>query len=170
MKKYYLASLILHSFLLLPPRTVLPVPEAIDVSIIPAPSRLDPIPQIDEGKERQAAKKELGDSGLLTKKETIYKTYIDRVSEKIYYRWRPKAEKLIEGKRITHNYTCILWLIVDKRGCIERTLLIQPSGYPGLDEASIEAARGQCVPNVPKSLIEADGYGRLVWRFVIYAD
>lgn len=170
MRKYYLASFILHSLFFLPGSSPSIPKDAVPFTLVETQKRPAPIPEIDEGKERRAAKKELGDENLLTRKATVYKTYIDRIGEKLYYRWKPVIEKLVKGKKIRREYSTILWLIIDKRGYIERTLLIQASGYPGLDEASVEAARGQYVPNPPKSLIEADGYGRLVWRFVLYAD
>jgi len=118
-----------------------------------------------------------GDQTLLNTAEFVYYSFYRRVEEGIVYLWNNYVAEFIDthpdvranlGKR---DYITEVEAVMKPEGDhadLVRTYVVSSSGVVGLDDIPGRAfAEASPFENPPDGMIEADGYIRMRWRFVV---
>lgn len=119
----------------------------------------------------KAANKEAGLSSL-QKPEFVYANYYDRIRKSIDGPWKVATKTFLKKNKQAQKTGMDLrvLVIIDAEGSVVSVSVIEPSAYAssGYDDLVLEMLKGQRWPNVPKGLIDEDGYGRIIWNFIVY--
>jgi TonB family protein len=61
-------------------------------------------------------------------------------------------------------------IFLDGRGTLVRVKVLSASGMTDLDDAAVEAFKAAApFPNPPKGIVEADGFIKIRWDFILEA-
>jgi TonB family protein len=104
---------------------------------------------------------------LLEQKEFKYAHYIARLTEAIRTDWLAKVNAYLKHNKHRGTFTTLVWVILDRTGKVQRTRLVKSSGVEALDTLALQAWQNVYVPNVPSSLIDNDGYARILYKFTV---
>lgn len=118
-----------------------------------------------------------GDRTILSTREFKYFSYYNRVKDLLRQYWKPSVErklaKLYNRGRVigeTEMTTKVL-VLLDDAGRVQKVSRVEGSGIDEIDLAAIEAfERAAPFPNPPKALVEADGFVRLRWDFILKTE
>lgn len=62
-------------------------------------------------------------------------------------------------------------MLLDEKGGIKKISRVSASGFDDVDEAAIEAFRKAApFPNPPKGMMDADGFVRIRWDFILTVE
>lgn len=118
-----------------------------------------------------------GEDTVLSTREYRYFSYYTRIKELLRQYWKPNVEQRLykmwaKGRSLSDDeiVTKILVLLNDN-GQIQKISRIGSCGFAELDEAAVEAfQRAAPFPNPPKGIIEADGFVRIRWDFILKTE
>jgi len=121
---------------------------------------------------------EVGMQTLLSTREFVYYSYYNRIKDRLRQYWEPKIKEKFErivrqGRTIASDSDRITKCIIllDRNGTLVRVQIVGASGIVDLDEAAVEAFKAAApFPNPPKGIVEADGYIRIRWDFILEAS
>jgi TonB family protein len=118
-----------------------------------------------------------GDQTILSTREYKYFSYYNRIKELLRQYWKPNVEQKLykmweKGKNVGDNeMTTQLLVLLNDNGQIQKISRVGSCGFAELDEAAIEAfQRAAPFPNPPKGIIEADGFVRIRWDFILKTE
>lgn len=114
---------------------------------------------------------------LLSTREFVYYTYYNRIKDKLRQYWEPKIKEKMtrimrQGRTVASTSDKITRVVIflDNRGTLVRVKVLSPSGMTDLDDAAVEAFRAAApFPNPPKGIVEADGFIKIRWDFILEA-
>ncbi len=117
---------------------------------------------------------EKGSATILNTRENRYFSFYQRVKDRLRTEWKPEVEAraflaasnghLTPGKVLTTRVVVML----SPEGEVESISMWSSSGVTEVDEAAtIAFERAARFPNVPKGMIDSDGFARLHWEFVL---
>lgn len=128
--------------------------------------------QLDTSAEINKALEEMAEGNPFKKKEHKFYSYYERIKQEIEPLWISGVSDLAitarrqrTNWRISGGQVATIVILIDKNGAVVQVLLVKSSGDVKLDTLAISLMKGRCYPNPPKGLIEADGFGRLVWYY-----
>lgn len=118
-----------------------------------------------------------GEGTVLSTREFKFYSYYHRIKELLRQYWKPNVERQIariwnKGKIInTEELTTKVSVLLDASGKIQKISKVQSSGFSEIDEAAIEAfQKAAPFPNPPKGIVDADGFVRINWDFILQTD
>lgn len=118
-----------------------------------------------------------GEGTVLSTREFRFYSYYHRIKELLRQYWKPNVERQVariwnKGKSITSNeLTTKVSVLLDEGGKIQKISKVQSSGFFEIDEAAIEAfQKAAPFPNPPKGIIDADGFVRISWDFILQTE
>lgn len=118
---------------------------------------------------------EEGRETLLNTKEFVFFGYFQRVRQSLDKAWSARLSEEMRhffnrGRRLaeSRDYTTQLLVTLDDQGHVKRIQLVEASGTADLDSAAVKAfdSAGP-FPNPPKGLINAQGFVKIRWDFVV---
>lgn len=118
---------------------------------------------------------EHSDRTVLNTKEFVYYGYFKRIKDRLDVVWGDLLKAQVDrvyrmGRSIASDmdHTTRLVVVLDPRGEIKNVQLVEPSGTTDLDDTAIKAFnKAGPFPNPPKGIVEADGFIRIHWDFVL---
>lgn len=122
--------------------------------------------------------KPIGMETVLSTREFVYFSYYNRIKDKLRQYWEPKIKEKVtrifrQGRTIASDSDRItkVIIILDGKGILQNVQVVGESGVSDLDDAAVEAFRAAApFPNPPKGIVEADGFIRIRWDFILEAD
>lgn len=115
-----------------------------------------------------------GERTILSTREFRYFSYYNRIKDLLRQHWKPSVEREIaklwgKGQMLKENELVTrLLVLLDKTGQIQKISKVGVSGVSEIDEVAVQAFyRAGPFPHPPMGLIEADGYVRLNWDFIL---
>ena len=114
---------------------------------------------------------------LLSTREFVYYTYYNRIKDKLRQYWEPKIKEKMtrimrQGRTVASTSDKITRVVIflDNRGTLVRVKVLSASGMTDLDDAAVEAFKAAApFPNPPKGIVEADGFIKIRWDFILEA-
>lgn len=114
---------------------------------------------------------------LLSTREFVYYTYYNRIKEALRQHWEPNVREKVkiiyrQGRTIASAKDRVTQVMVtlDAKGELIKIEVLNQSGVIDLDNAALEAFRAAApFPNPPKGMVEADGFVKIRWDFVLEA-
>lgn len=114
---------------------------------------------------------------LLSTREFVYYTYYNRIKEALRQHWEPNVREKVkiiyrQGRTIASAKDRVTQVLVtlDAKGELVKIEVLNQSGVVDLDNAALEAFRAAApFPNPPKGMVEADGFVKIRWDFVLEA-
>ncbi len=120
---------------------------------------------------------EEGDATVLSTREFRYFSYYHRIKELLRQHWKPEVERKIaliwaKGKQIDkEELTTKLLILLDEKGTIQKISRLGTSGHAEVDSAAVQAfEKAAPFPNPPKGIVDADGFIRIRWDFILKAQ
>jgi protein TonB len=117
---------------------------------------------------------ELGDQTVLSTREFKYYSYYNRIKELLRQYWKPNIERQLamlwaKGKQLSDaELVTKLLILLDEKGNLTKISKLSGSGIIELDQAAVEAFRRAApFPNPPHGLVDADGFVRVRWDFIL---
>jgi protein TonB len=118
-----------------------------------------------------------GDRTILSTREFKFFSYYRRIKELLRQYWKPMVEAKLyklwsKGQQVSQDeLTTQLLVLLDEHGTIQKISRVGSSGVSELDDAAIEAFhRAAPFPNPPKGMVDADGFVRIRWDFILKAE
>ncbi len=118
-----------------------------------------------------------GQGTVLSTREFRFYSYYHRLKELLRQYWKPNVERQIsriwnKGKNINSDEMVTrLLVLLDENGKIQKISKVSGSGFMELDEAAVEAfQKAGPFPNPPKGMIDADGFVRIRWDFILQTE
>lgn len=118
-----------------------------------------------------------GEGTMLSTREFRFYSYYHRIKELLRQYWKPNVERQIariwnKGKNINADeLTTKVAVLLDEHGKIQKISKVQSSGFTEIDEAAIDAfQRAAPFPNPPKGIVDADGFVRINWDFILQTE
>ncbi len=118
-----------------------------------------------------------GDRTVLSTREYRYFSYYQRIKELLRQFWKPTVEKKMyllyeKGKSFGDDELVTkLLVLLNPTGNIVKISRVTSSGVNDLDDAAIEAFnKAGPFPNPPKGIIDADGFVRINWEFILKTE
>lgn len=118
-----------------------------------------------------------GEGTVLSTREFRFYSYYHRLKELLRQYWKPNVERQItriwsKGKNINSDEMITrLLVLLDETGKIQKISKVSGSGFMELDEAAVQAfEKAGPFPNPPKGMIDADGFVRIRWDFILQTD
>lgn len=118
-----------------------------------------------------------GDRTILSTREYKYFSYYQRIKELLRQHWKPRIEREIarvfsKGRTISDDELVTrLTVLLDNKGKIQKISKTSGSGFEEIDSAAVQAfEQAGPFPNPPHALVEADGYIRINWDFILKTD
>ncbi|NBT57908.1 energy transducer TonB [bacterium] len=115
-----------------------------------------------------------GDRTILSTREFRYFSYYNRIKDLLRQHWKPSVEREVaklwgKGQMLKENELVTrLLVLLDKTGQIQRISKVGASGISEIDEVAVQAFyHAGPFPNPPTGLVEADGYVRINWDFIL---
>jgi TonB family protein len=120
---------------------------------------------------------EMGLQTALTTREFLYYSYYNRIKAKIRQYWEPNVREQVKiiyrtGRSIASSSDRVTQVLItlDAKGELKRIEVITQSGLQPIDEAAVKAFKQAApFPNPPKGMVEADGFIRIRWDFILEA-
>lgn len=105
----------------------------------------------------------------------LFYTFYARIEELVRYRWETRVQRAIDsldprtaamaGNR---NWNTQVEFLLDRRGFLQKALIMKESGIPGFDAAAVNAFKeARVFPNPPQEMVEDDGYIHLKFTFTV---
>ena len=114
---------------------------------------------------------------ILSTREFKFFAYYQRIKELLRQFWKPNVErKLAKLYQTGHNISAEelvtkILVLLDEKGGIKKISRVSGSGFEDVDDAAIEAFRKAApFPNPPKGIIDADGFVRIRWDFILTVE
>jgi protein TonB len=115
-----------------------------------------------------------GERTILSTREFRYFSYYNRIKDLLRQHWKPSIEREVsklwgKGQMLRENelVTRVL-VLLDKTGQVQKISKIGASGVTEIDEVAVQAFhQASPFPNPPVGLVEADGYVRINWDFIL---
>ncbi|NBX76839.1 MAG: energy transducer TonB [Proteobacteria bacterium] len=115
-----------------------------------------------------------GERTILSTREFRYFSYYNRIKDLLRQHWKPSIEREVaklwgKGQMLRENelVTRVL-VLLDKTGQVQKISKIGASGVSEIDEVAVQAfQQASPFPNPPVGLVEADGYVRINWDFIL---
>lgn len=114
---------------------------------------------------------------ILSTREFKFFSYYQRIKELLRQFWKPNVERKLakiyqSGKNITEDeLTTKILVLLDEKGGIKKMSRVAGSGFDDVDEAALDAFRKAApFPNPPKGMIDADGFVRIRWDFILTVE
>lgn len=118
-----------------------------------------------------------GSRTILSTREYRYFGYYQRIKELLRQHWRPNLDKHVarlwdQGKEMEElELITRVSIVLTPEGFIERISKVSGCGIEEVDNAAITAFQeASPFPNPPKGIIEADGFLRVNWEFILKAE
>ena len=118
-----------------------------------------------------------GDRTILSTREFKFFSYYHRMKELLRQYWKPNVEAKLysmwaRGKTVNSDeLTTQLLVTLDEKGNIQKVATMGSSGIIDLDQAAVEAfQKAAPFPNPPKGMVDADGFVRIRWDFILRAE
>ncbi len=115
-----------------------------------------------------------GDKTVLNTSEFVYYSFYRRVQDSVVYLWNRYVSDYIDKhpdvkKNLSNrDYVTEVEAVLTKDGDFVRMVIIKSSGVSGIDEAPGRAFLSSGpFENPPKGMVEADGFVRMQWRFIV---
>jgi TonB family protein len=114
---------------------------------------------------------------ILNTRKHRYHSFYERVKDQLRVYWKPEVEERAlrlaekgswpEGKKLETKVV----VLIDSDGKIANVSTAKSCGYPEIDGAADYALQKVArFPNMPKGMIDSDGYARLYWDFILLAN
>lgn len=114
---------------------------------------------------------------ILNTRKHRYHSFYERVKDQLRVYWKPEVEARSlrlaetgswpEGKKLETKVV----VLIDADGKIASVSTAKSCGYSEIDGAADYALQKVArFPNVPKGMIDSDGYARLYWDFILLAN
>ena len=118
-----------------------------------------------------------GNETVLSTREFRFFSYYNRIKDLLRQYWKPNVERQItriwnKGKQINEEeLTTKVLVLLDGQGAIQKISKVAGSGFSELDEAAVEAfQKAGPFPNPPKGIVDADGFVRIRWDFILKTE
>lgn len=118
-----------------------------------------------------------GDRTILSTREFKFFSYYHRIKELLRQHWKPNVERKLtrmyeKGKVIGEDEMITrLQVLLSPDGHITRISKVTSSGIEEIDEAAVDAFnRASPFPNPPKGMLDADGFVRINWDFILKTE
>lgn len=118
-----------------------------------------------------------GERTILSTREFKFFSYYHRIKELLRQHWKPNVERkltrMIEKGRSVSETEMVtrLQVMLSPDGKISKISRVLSSGIEEIDEAAIEAFnRAGPFPNPPKGMLDADGFVRINWDFILKTE
>lgn len=115
-----------------------------------------------------------GERTILSTREFRYFSYYNRIKDILRQFWKPSVEREVaklwgKGRMLNENeLTTRVLVLLDKTGQVQKISKIANSGISEIDEAAVQAFyQASPFPNPPHGLIDADGFVRINWDFIL---
>jgi len=118
-----------------------------------------------------------GDRTILSTREFKFFSYYHRIKELLRQHWKPNVERRLtrmyeKGRTVGENEMVTrLQVLLSPEGRISKISRVTSSGIEEIDEAAIEAFnRASPFPNPPRGMLDADGFVRINWDFILKTE
>jgi len=118
-----------------------------------------------------------GEKTILSTREFRYYSYYQRIKELLRQHWKPNVERKLallwnKGHTIQQDeLTTRLLVLLNRDGTVTKISRVGTSGVNDLDDAAMEAfQKAAPFPNPPQGMIDADGFVRIRWDFILKTD
>jgi TonB family protein len=118
-----------------------------------------------------------GERTILSTREYRYFSYYQRIKELLRQYWKPNVETKLyhlwaKGQTVgEEELVTRLLVLLDTEGKIVKISRVGSSGIVDLDQAAIDAFhQAGPFPNPPKGIVEADGFVRINWEFILKTE
>lgn len=116
-----------------------------------------------------------GDRTMLNTKEFVYFSYFRRIRQQLEVAWNRNLSSVLAmhfqgGRQLasSQNYVTQLVVVLNRQGHITNVQLRSASGMKDLDKVAIDAFnQAGPFPDPPSGIVEADGYIRIPWDFIV---
>ena len=115
-----------------------------------------------------------GERTVLSTKEFQYFSYYNRIKQLLRQHWKPTVQRNLSqvwrkgGKINQSELTTRIMVLLTNEGKLQRVQRVAGSGVRELDSAAEEAfEKAAPFPNPPKGIIDADGFVRIRWDFIL---
>ena len=125
---------------------------------------LAPLPPV--GMEEWQAELRREQLDRFNSKRLLFNSLFDRISSITELEWRQAVVQVLKHVKLRKGivYPTRVWIEVLASGQVLRVSIVGPSsGVVELDAACKQAFEGRFIPNFPKSVLDKDGVGRLLW-------
>lgn len=118
-----------------------------------------------------------GDRTILSTREFKFFSYYHRIKELLRQHWKPNVERKLtrmyeKGKVVGEDEMITrLQVLLSPDGRITRISTVTSSGIEEIDEAAVDAFnRASPFPNPPRGMLDADGFVRINWDFILKTE
>jgi TonB family protein len=120
---------------------------------------------------------DVGMQTMLSTREFVFYSYYQRIKDQLRQNWEPTVREKVrilyrKGRTIASSRDRITQVMITltPAGVLQRIDVLGQSGVQDLDDAAVEAFRKSApFPNPPKGIVDADGWIRIRWDFVLEA-
>ena len=117
----------------------------------------------------------IGSFTALNTDRYLFYTFYARVEEMIRFRWESRVQQIIQSmpppimmQTSNRNWVTQVEFLLDRRGNLQKALLMKGSGVTAFDTAAIMAFKeARIFPNPPQEMIQDDGYIHLKYSFTV---
>lgn len=116
----------------------------------------------------------MGERTILSTREFKYFSYYNRVKDLLRQYWKPSIEREVsklwgKGQMLRESELVTrLLVLLDSKGQVQKVSKVGASGVSEIDDIAVQAFQAASpFPNPPSALIEADGFVRLKWDFIL---
>ncbi|WP_246845704.1 energy transducer TonB [Bdellovibrio sp. ZAP7] len=117
----------------------------------------------------------IGSFTALNTDRYLFYSFYARIEELVRYRWETRVMTTINGmdpalamNLSRRNWNTQVEFLLDKRGFLQKAMVMKESGVKGFDAAAVNAFKeARVFPNPPQEMIEEDGYIHLRYTFTV---
>lgn len=117
----------------------------------------------------------IGSFTALNTDRYLFYSFYARIEELVRYRWETRVQTAINGmdpamamNLSRRNWNTQVEFLLDKRGFLQKAMIMKESGVKGFDAAAVNAFKeARVFPNPPQEMIEDDGFIHLKFTFTV---
>ncbi|MEK2687504.1 energy transducer TonB family protein [Bdellovibrio sp. GT3] len=117
----------------------------------------------------------IGSFTALNTDRYLFYSFYARIEELVRYRWESRVQTAINGMDPStamgmsrRNWNTQVEFLLDKRGFLQKAIVLKESGVKNFDAAAVNAFReARVFPNPPQEMIEEDGFIHLRYTFTV---
>ncbi|MBO9667403.1 MAG: TonB family protein [Bdellovibrio sp.] len=117
----------------------------------------------------------IGSFTALNTDRYLFYTFYARIEEMVRYRWESRVQQAINNfdpatatTASNKNWNTQVEFLLDRRGFLQKALIMKESGIQAFDAAAVNAFReARVFPNPPQEMVQDDGYIHLKFTFTV---